>query len=55
MSSDDFKLSDEQKAALIETKDKKLINWDPLEGLESGLDKTINWFKENVKSLEKLS
>ena len=34
---------------------KKLINWDPLEGLESGLDKTINWFKENVKSLEKLS
>ena len=34
---------------------KKLINWDPLESLESGLDKTINWYKENVKSLEKLS
>ncbi|MEC7880869.1 MAG: SDR family NAD(P)-dependent oxidoreductase [Chloroflexota bacterium] len=34
---------------------KKLINWDPLEDLESGLSKTIDWYKENTKSLEKLS
>ena len=37
------------------TNSKKLINWDPLEDLESGLAKTIGWYKENAKSLEKLS
>ena len=37
------------------TNSKKLINWDPLEDLESGLSKTIDWYKENAKSLEKLS
>ncbi len=37
------------------TNSKKLINWNPLEDLESGLTKTIGWYKENAKSLEKLS
>lgn len=37
------------------TNSKKLINWDPLEDLESGLTKTIGWYKENAKSLDKLS
>ena len=34
---------------------KKLINWDPLEGIESGISKTVDWYKENKESLEKLS
>ncbi|MDO8467193.1 MAG: NAD-dependent epimerase/dehydratase family protein [bacterium] len=34
------------------TKAKKLLGWQPKRSLEEGLEKTITWFRENLKSYE---
>jgi len=41
--------------SLSYSKIKKELNWKPKISIDEGLDKTISWFKENIKSLEKES
>ena len=41
--------------SLSYSKIKKKLNWKPKISIDEGLDKTISWFKENIKSLEKES